>query len=180
MVRSLLSALLALILTCLSAAPLAAADKHWKILSWASPLGPQALSYDYLCGLRAMLSFINVYDGADGSPIDIYSQEIDDGVPDFPARLNTALRQVQPDLAVGGTINSKAGATADYFRRVGMIWFGPWSNKSDSYQSRDDDPIGILPTAEHELELLISFAARRLGPDGSVLMVHYQSPSAER
>lgn len=127
-----------------------------------------------------MLSFINLYDGAEGVPIDIYSQEIDDGIPDFPARLNNVIQQIQPDLAVGGSTNSKSGATADYFRRTGMIWFGPWSNKSDTYQARVDDPIGVLPTAEDELELLLTHARDKLGPEGSLLFIHYRTPSGDR
>jgi hypothetical protein len=127
-----------------------------------------------------MLSFINMYDGANGVPIDIYSQEIDDGVPDFPARLNTITQQAQPDLAVGGSTTAKTGPTADYFRRTGLVWFGPWTNKSDAYQSRNDDPVGILPTAEDELELLINFASKRLGSQGSVLFIHYKSPATDR
>ncbi|MDR2368183.1 MAG: ABC transporter substrate-binding protein [Deltaproteobacteria bacterium] len=171
---------MALVLFGFTTSPLPADDKHWKIISWASPLGPQALSYDYLCGLKAMLSFINLYEGADGVPIDIYSQEIDDGIVDFPARLNTVMRQIQPDLAVGGAASSKSGATADYFRRTGMTWFGPWTNRSDIYQGREDDPIGILPTAEHELDLLIAFARKRLGPEGSLLFIHYRTPAGEK
>jgi ABC-type branched-subunit amino acid transport system substrate-binding protein len=172
--------LLALILSIFVVSPTSAEEKHWKIVSWASPLGPQALAYDYLCGLKAMLSFINLYDGAEGTPIDIYSQEIDDGMPDFPARLNTVMRQIQPDLAVGGSASSKSGATADYFRRTGMIWFGPWSNKSDSYQARDDDPIGIFPVAEDELELLIPYARKKLGPGNSLLFIYYQARISAR
>ncbi|MDR2387401.1 MAG: ABC transporter substrate-binding protein [Deltaproteobacteria bacterium] len=127
-----------------------------------------------------MLSFINMYEGADSVPIDIYSQEIDDGIPDFPARLNLVMSQIQPHLAVGGAASSKAAATANYFRRTGVIWFGPWSNKSELYQGRDDDPIGILPTAEDELELLMAYAKKRLGREGSLLFIHYRSPSSDR
>jgi hypothetical protein len=102
---------------------------------------------------------------------------MDDGLPDFPARLNTVMQHIQPDMVVGGATSSKSGVTADYFRRTGMIWFGPWTNKSDPYQSRADDPIGLLPTAEEELELLITYAKQKLGPGGSVLFVHYQTPA---
>jgi ABC-type branched-subunit amino acid transport system substrate-binding protein len=171
--------MMALLFYCSATSPLSAENKHWKIISWASPLGPQALSYDYLCGLKAMLSFINLYDGANGQPIDIYSQEMDDGLPDFPARLNTVMQQIQPDLAVGGATSSKSGTTADYFRRTGVVWFGPWSNKSETYQSRPDDPISILPTTETELELLLTYAKKKLDPDGSVLFVYYQHNTEE-
>ncbi|MDR1308950.1 MAG: ABC transporter substrate-binding protein [Deltaproteobacteria bacterium] len=172
--------MLTLALSLLPGSRLMADQRPWKIISWASPLGPQALSYDYLCGLKAMLSFLNLNGGAGGRTIDIYSQEMDDGLPDFPARLNTVIQQIQPDLAVGGAANARSAATADYFRRTGLVWFGPWTNQSAPYQARDDDPIGLLPAAEDELDGLIAYAARKLGPDGSILFIHYQSESGPR
>ncbi|MDR0355259.1 MAG: ABC transporter substrate-binding protein [Deltaproteobacteria bacterium] len=181
MVKSLLASLLAIFLTLLNHAPAQAqrAPQPWKIVSWASPLGPQALSYDYLCGLKAMISFLNMNGGADGRPIEIYSQEMDDFQTDFPNRLNDVLQQVQPDLVVGGAANSRAKATADYFRRLGLIWFGPWTNNSGAYQGRVDDPIGLLPTVDEELELLIDHAAKRLPQNSEILFIYYQSAEGQ-
>jgi ABC-type branched-subunit amino acid transport system substrate-binding protein len=150
----------------------------WKIVSWASPLGPQALTYDSLCGLKAMLSFLNANGGANGHTIDIYTQEMDDGLPNFPGRLNTVMQQVQPNLVIGGAANAKSGPTADYFRRLGLLWFGPWTNQSSSYQARNDDPIGLLPTVEEELELLLHHASQKLGSKAEVLFVYYDTPAA--
>jgi ABC-type branched-subunit amino acid transport system substrate-binding protein len=175
-----LATLLALFISFSAVSPLSAKQDNWKIISWASPLGPQALSYDYLCGLKAMLSFINLYDGVNGTAIDIYSQEMDDGLPDFQNRLKTITQQVQPHLVVGGVTRAKSGETADFFRRSGMVWFGPWSNKSDFYRDRADDPIGLFPSVEEELDLLISYARKKLGPEGTLLLIHYQSYTSDK
>jgi ABC-type branched-subunit amino acid transport system substrate-binding protein len=179
------SALVLLLAVCLTVFLLASANQAqvaapWKIVSWASPLGPQALAYDSLCGLKAMLSFLNANGGVDGRPIEIYSQEMDDGLPDFPARLNTVMQQVQPNLVIGGAANARSGATADYFRRLGLVWFGPWTDQAGGYQAKADDPIGLFPAAGEELDLLLGHAARKLSPGSEILFVYYETGDQRR
>jgi ABC-type branched-subunit amino acid transport system substrate-binding protein len=146
-------------------------DPPYKIATWALPLGAQARVYEIFCGLKAMLTFLNRRGGIDGRLVDFYSQEMDDATPNFPARLNTMLQQAQPDLVVGGAVFARSGETADYIRRTNMVWFGPWSQRADLYRGEPTDPVGLLPSQDRQLELLLGHAAGRLGPGGRILMV---------
>jgi hypothetical protein len=146
-------------------------EPPFRIATWALPLGAQARVYEIFCGLKAMLTFLNRRGGIDGRLVDFYSQEMDDATPNFPARLNTMIQQAQPDLVVGGAVFARSGETADYIRRTNMVWFGPWSQRSDLYRGAANDPVGLIPSQERQLELLLGHAARRLGPGGKILLV---------
>ncbi|MDR1486564.1 MAG: ABC transporter substrate-binding protein [Deltaproteobacteria bacterium] len=147
----------------------------WKVISWASPVGPQALTYETLKGFKAMLSFINSKGGVNGLPIDLYTLEADDSQADFFSRLDNIVTRLQPDLAVGGAANVLPLETAEYFRRTRTVWFGPWSHREKLYQNRDNDPIGLLPTESSELELLFGLVGKRFGENANVSFIYFNA-----
>ncbi|MDR1546915.1 MAG: ABC transporter substrate-binding protein [Deltaproteobacteria bacterium] len=158
---------------------LQAADepRPWRLLSWASPIGPQSLAFESLEGLKAMTAFLNANGGLDGRRLELRHLDLDDGQPDFQARLAALVEQVRPDLIVGGVSDVQAGRTADFFRRLATPWFGPWSGSSGPYRGLPDDPIGLMPTAEQQLELLFDLVLSRLGPGAEICF--FVSPSSQ-
>jgi ABC-type branched-subunit amino acid transport system substrate-binding protein len=168
---------LCLLLIALINSPLlkAANEDSWKIVSWSAPVGPQALTYETLKGLKAMISFINANGGVNGRTIDLYTLETDDSSQDFPASLNSLVIKLQPSLAVGGASNTRPEEIAEFFRRTDIVWFGPWANNDEMYQMRNDDPVGLFPSGINEIDLLFSFAAKRLGQGGVISFIYYEA-----
>jgi hypothetical protein len=146
-------------------------EPSWRVATWALPLGSQARVYEAFCGLKAMLTFLNSRGGIDGRLVDFYSQEMDDATPNFPARLNTMILQAQPDIVVGGAVASRSGDTADYFRRTGLVWFGPWSQRVTLYRGDSSDPVGLVPSIDHQLDMLLEHAVRSLGSGAAILIL---------
>jgi ABC-type branched-subunit amino acid transport system substrate-binding protein len=153
-----------------------ARDPSYRIATWALPLGAQARLYETFCGLKAMLTFLNGRGGIDGRLVDFYSQEMDDSTPNFPARLNTMIQQAQPDVVVGGAVAARSGDTAEYFRRAGVVWFGPWSQRASLYKGEKGDPVGLLPSLDFQLDLLAEHAAKTLGPGADALILWQDGP----
>ena len=154
-------------------------EPAYRVVTWALPLGAQARSYETFCGLKAMLTFLNSRGGIDGRLVDFYSQEMDDTTPGFPARLNTMIQQAQPDIVVGGAVAARSGDTADYFRRTGLVWFGPWSQRGSLYKGEISDPVGLVPSLDDQLDLLLSYAAKRMGPGADVLILWQDGPGGQ-
>lgn len=154
-------------------------ESSYRIATWALPLGSQARLYETYCGLKAMLTFLNSRGGIDGRLIDFYSQEMDDATPNFPARLNTMIQQAQPDIVVGGAVAARSRDTADYFRRTGMVWFGPWSQRSSLYRGERTDPVGLVPSLDFQLDMLFGHAARELGVGADVAILWQDGPGGQ-
>ncbi|MDR1656920.1 MAG: ABC transporter substrate-binding protein [Deltaproteobacteria bacterium] len=149
--------------------------KSLRIASWALPLGSQARIYETFCGLKAMLTFLNTKGNINGRRLEFYSQEMDDSTPNFPARLNTMIQQSQPLAVVGGAVDLRSGETADYFRRTGLVWFGPWSQSVSLYRGLDNDPVGLIPSQENQLTLLFGHAAKKLGAKAKIFVIYQQT-----
>jgi ABC-type branched-subunit amino acid transport system substrate-binding protein len=121
-----------------------------------------------------MLTFLNVKGGFGGSRLEFYTQEMDDTTPNFPARLNTMILQSQPIIVVGGAVSTRSGETADYFRRTGLVWFGPWSQWNTLYRGAPDDPVGLIPSPEDQIDLLFDHVARRLGAGTQIMVINQE------
>jgi hypothetical protein len=176
--------LLAALLSCLAmvlagGGPAHGREPSFRVATWALPLGSQARVYETFCGLKAMLTFLNSRGGINGRLVDFYSQEMDDATPNFPARLNTMIQQSQPDIVVGGAVAARSGDTSDYFRRTGLVWFGPWSQRSSLYRGEISDPVGLVPSLDRQLDMLLDYAAPRLGPGAEVLILWQDGPGGQ-
>jgi ABC-type branched-subunit amino acid transport system substrate-binding protein len=156
-----------------------AQSKPWRIVSWSSPVGAQSLTYETLNGLKAMLAFLNANGGLDGRQLEMYHLEMDDGWPDFPAKLNSLIQKENPDIIVGGASLVRPQETADFFRRINRPWFGPWSNSRELYQNLPNDPIGLFPTVEKELELLLNYAKTNLPAGAPLTFILQDSQNAD-
>jgi ABC-type branched-subunit amino acid transport system substrate-binding protein len=137
----------------------AEADGSIRVVSWASPVGAQALSYDSLPGLQALLSFLNANRALGGREAKLFSLESDDSLPDFAGKLEALMDSTRPQVAVGGAAHASPRATADFFRRRGLLWYGPWSN-SQELKTADGNPVLTLPTDDLEIEALMGYAGR--------------------
>ncbi|MDR1871381.1 MAG: ABC transporter substrate-binding protein [Deltaproteobacteria bacterium] len=129
-----------------------------KIASWASPVGSQALTYESLCGLRSLLSFLNANHGLDREA-QLFSLDMDDSHPEFLTRLGLLLDQKKPDLVVGGAASAFPRATSEFLKRRGLLWYGPWSN-SQRLINQGDNPTLLLPTEDQELAALMGYMAK--------------------
>ncbi|MDR1395889.1 MAG: ABC transporter substrate-binding protein [Deltaproteobacteria bacterium] len=151
----------------------AQAVRPWRLTSWSSPVGAQSLTYESLCGLRALLVFLNANQALGGREVELFSLDLDDSRPEFISRLTNLVDQKKPDLAVGGAANAFPQLTANFFRRRGIFWFGPWSNSPGLIdQTQEQNPLLLLPGEEEELEALLTYARRLLGPGREVLLIH--------
>jgi hypothetical protein len=151
----------------------------WKIVSWASAVGPQAASFDFLAGLQSFLTFINANGGLAERKFSLRTLEVDDGHPDFARNLDSLIIQGQPDLVVGGSSQNRGPATAEYFRRVARPWFGPWTDNPGVYGGGDDDPVGLLPSAPVELNLLLEWAKDRVPAGRAIYFILEDGPEAQ-
>jgi ABC-type branched-subunit amino acid transport system substrate-binding protein len=158
---------------------LKADDSSWRLISWASPMGDQSVLFETLYGLKAMFAFLNANGGINGKHVTLHALEMDDGFENFYKNLDTLVLQGKPQVIVGGAANVRAKETADYFRRLGRPWFGPWTNDPNMYQKLDDDPIGIFPTTATELNLLFEFASKRLIPDRNFYLILSEEPRSK-
>jgi ABC-type branched-subunit amino acid transport system substrate-binding protein len=142
----------------------AATTQPWRLTSWASPVGAQALSYESLCGLRALLVFLNANNALRGREIQLFSLDQDDSQPGFLNRLSQLIDQKKPHLAVGGAANAFPGLTANLFRRRGLLWHGPWSNSPLLASEGQPNPILLYPSEGQELSALMGHTRQTLGP----------------
>jgi hypothetical protein len=126
-----------------------------------------------------MIELFNTSGGLDGQKVEINSREMDDAQPDFSSSLSPMIQQFLPDLAVGGAANVKARESSDFFKRIGLSWFGPWTHQGSIYGSPKSDPLPILPSLEVETEILMEMAAQRLGPGGRVYFISFETSLSE-
>ncbi|MDR1086539.1 MAG: ABC transporter substrate-binding protein [Deltaproteobacteria bacterium] len=137
--------------------------RPWRLTSWASPVGSQSLTYESLCGLKALLFFLNANQALGGREVELFSLESDDSRPEFLNRITNLMDQKKPDLAVGGAANAFPQLTADFFRRRGILWYGPWSNRKSLSNGVDPNPLLLFPTEDQELIALMTYTRKKLG-----------------
>jgi ABC-type branched-subunit amino acid transport system substrate-binding protein len=111
--------------------------------------------------------------------VELYALDIDDSFPEFQETLSKMVDKSLPDMIAGGAAHFRSGLTADFFRRLGLSWFGPWSNSPDLYRGHDDDPVGILPPADMELEALFAYASKNLGQEAKAYFVLSRASDSE-
>ncbi|MDR2349867.1 MAG: ABC transporter substrate-binding protein [Deltaproteobacteria bacterium] len=160
-----------------AAFPLSAAESPLKLVSWASPMGDQSVQFETLYGLKAMLNFINSKGGVRGKRLELFTLEMDEDSDNFHTKLDTLVLRVKPHLVVGGVANVSAKETSDYFRRVGRLWFGPWTDNQEIYQGLGTDPIGLFPAAPTEFALLLEYASRKVPGDKPIYLVMSENPT---
>jgi hypothetical protein len=130
--------------------------KSLALVSWAAPVGTQSLTFECLGGLQALLAFLNANDALGDQELHLFSLKIDDVHPEFVSRLSRLVENTNPVLAVGGAANSFPKATGDFFRRRGLVWYGPWAD-GEPLKSLSKNPILTLPTESQELKALWSY-----------------------
>ncbi|MDR2340669.1 MAG: ABC transporter substrate-binding protein [Deltaproteobacteria bacterium] len=151
-----------------------------RVISWSSPTGAQSITFETLYGLKAFQNFLNANGGVGGRQLELHSVEMDDAAVDFVYKLDTLVIQGKPDLVVGGASGIRAAETAEYFRRILMPWFGPWTDDPKIYLKRDDDPVGLLPSAPAELEMLFKFVQSRKAEGQGVFFVYTDGSKASQ
>jgi ABC-type branched-subunit amino acid transport system substrate-binding protein len=142
------------------------------IISWSSPVGSQAITFETLYGLKALSNFVNANGGVDNREIVLQSLDMDDTSSDFNQKLDALVIQAQPDLVVGGAANSRAANTAEYFRRIAIPWFGPWTDDPRFYENRDDDPVGLLPSAPAELDMIFKYIKKHIKAEQQIFFIY--------
>jgi hypothetical protein len=84
----------------------------------------------------------------------------------------------------GGPAEMKAGEIAEYFRRTGRPWLGPWSQNEALYQGRKSDPFALLPTWREEMPALLGYLRlyfdRNPHKTGPVCLIYYDTPPDRR
>jgi ABC-type branched-subunit amino acid transport system substrate-binding protein len=135
-------------------------------------VGAQSITFETLYGIKALSTFLNANGGISQREIQMQSLDMDDTSADFGKKLDALVIQGQPDLVVGGAANSRASETAEYFRRIAIPWFGPWTDDPKLYAERDDDPVGLLPAAPAELDMLFKHIKKHIQPGQKIYFIY--------
>jgi hypothetical protein len=105
------------------------------------------------------LSFLNANDALGDLEAKLFSLDSDDSLPDFASKLSYLTEMTKPHIAIGGAAHAFPQTTGDFFRRRGILWYGPWSN-SLSLKNSENNPVLTLPTDDLEIEALMDYVGR--------------------
>jgi hypothetical protein len=127
-----------------------------------------------------MIAFLNAKGGVAGKKLSLATLEMDDDMDSFRDSLDTLVVKGKPHLIVGGAVKNDGRVTADYFRRIGRPWFGPWTDDPDIYAGNEFDPVGLLPSAPLQFKMLFEYA-REKAPEGrDIYLILSLGPLSER
>ena len=163
--------------------PVQAESGRVEMVSWAPASGPQALWIDAAGGLQTAAGLFNAHGGVGGRSLALDLISADENSPDFMSSLARRLENPAAAGVVGGPVQSAAGRTADYLRRMKKPWLGPWSNADKLYQGVDSDPFAVLPHWRQEMPALLDYVKAGYAADPAksepVFLVYFNFPDEQ-
>ncbi|MGL4209593.1 MAG: ABC transporter substrate-binding protein, partial [Candidatus Adiutrix sp.] len=155
-----------------------------EVVSWAPNSGAQALWHDALEGLKVSLAMYNANGGINGRLMELSHFVGDENNPDFMAQLARQAENLSVVAVVGGPAQQRSQYLAEYFQRIGRLWFGPWSQEADLYDGPEPHPFAVLPSWREELPALLTYmrlyfdsAPQKEGP---IYLFYYSTLSSQK